>query len=610
MSSSIYTNTGIVEASWNSRGLILHNGVNKSLVRQDNGILWAAVREAHVSKFINIYKSTDNGFTWDSMYSGTFSSGTYKTGITGLNINGPVMHLTLNEDRGILQLFHSFYDTFSGKYGFENFYFTINEDGTITKGNNLSFLIDIDDLFFDVSYNDDIVNIAYVSFSSLIVRSFRHTFPSTADGITTAPGNTYFNLLSTYSKSDNTMHIAILRDNTSNYHLEYIKYNRIDQTFSIPIVITETPLTTINDINIAEDGYGTLCVYWNQLSADESIAYSYYSLSSNNGNTWTTPRLIPSTFGQYNFVDQATNQTTSRTVLMSGLQGFILSYVRNVNNYAKTYVRLLTSNNQGSSYILGDEKIVGFKNDTHTVGLRFFLPASSSLLNINNPGEIRIAYSQGQSTSNFQVDKNPSYFGQKLLNDDAFPNETIIEFEEDFATDNQLLFNFNLLGSTSDNVDYYDEGLIGNITKKYISAFDRMGTSIYLEKYEPIQESQLSDKSGYSLESSIYIKAFVDEINYSYPIPSGNDSFDDYIERDTRSVHIPPSLHLSRTFIINNGNYLKRTVWLMKYAGNEYELSQLVPKFVDNQIVYYTANAYVVGPSRNPFTRTILPSET
>ena len=69
-------------------------------------------------------------------------------------------------------------------------------------------------------------------------------------------------------------------------------------------------------------------------------------------------------------------------------------------------------------------------------------------------------------------------------------------------------------------------------------------------------------------------------------------------------------MFLNRNFLINNGNYLKRTVWIMQYAGNQYELSQLVPKFIDNQILYYTVNAYVVGPSRNPFTRLILPSET
>lgn len=611
MSSNIYTNTGIVEASWNSRGLILHNGVNKSLIRQDNGILWAAVREGHVNQYINIYKSIDNGFTWDRMWSGIFSSTNYKTGITGLNINGPVMHLTINENRNILQLFHSYYDNFNGVYGFENFYFTINNDGTITKGSNLSFGIDQDDLFFDVSYNDDIVNIAYVSFSSLKVRSYRHTFPTTADGIATAAGNTYFNLFSTFIRPDNTMHIAIVSDEGSTYKLNYLLFNRIDQTFSTPRTITQFPVATINDINIAEDGFGNLCAFWNQLSPNGLVANSFYSLSYDNGNNWTTPVSIPVTFGQTSFVDQATNQRASRTVLMAGLQGFILSYVRTQNDYAKTYVRLLTSDDGTiGSYILGDQKTVADKDNTDTVGLRFFLPAANSLINLNNPGEIRVAFSQGQSTSNFQVDKEPSYFGQKLLNDDAFPESFTVEFEEDFALPNELLFSFNLLGSTSDNVDYYAEGLIGNITHKYMSAFERMGTSVYMEKYEPIQESMLSDKSGYSLDSAFYIKVFVDEVNYAFPVPSGNETFDQYIERDTRSVHIPANLHLSRTFLINNGNYLKRTVWLMNYSGNQYELSQLVPKFIDNQIAYYTANAYVVGPSRNPFTRIILPSET
>ena len=48
----------------------------------------------------------------------------------------------------------------------------------------------------------------------------------------------------------------------------------------------------------------------------------------------------------------------------------------------------------------------------------------------------------------------------------------------------------------------------------------------------------------------------------------------------------------------------------MHYAGNQYEVTQVVPKFIDNQIAYYKANMYVVGPSNNPFTKITLPSET
>jgi hypothetical protein len=41
-----------------------------------------------------------------------------------------------------------------------------------------------------------------------------------------------------------------------------------------------------------------------------------------------------------------------------------------------------------------------------------------------------------------------------------------------------------------------------------------------------------------------------------------------------------------------------------------YEISQVVPYFINSQICYYGANGYVVGPSNDPFSRPVLPSET
>jgi len=103
---------------------------------------------------------------------------------------------------------------------------------------------------------------------------------------------------------------------------------------------------------------------------------------------------------------------------------------------------------------------------------------------------------------------------------------------------------------------------------------------------------------------------FIDSIAYSSPVSSGTETFEEQIERDTRQVHIPPNKHLERTIIRNDGNHIKRTVWIMDFGGNKYELTQVVPYILNNQILYYTANAYVVGPTRNPFTRNVLPSET
>lgn len=620
MLANLYTNTGIQEASWNSRGLVLHNAVNKSLIRQDNGTLWAAVREGHVNQYINIYRSTDNGFSWNKMWSGTFAQTVFRTGISGLNTNGPCMHLTINEDLNRLILWHSFFHTSALYYNIQPFTFDITDDGLTriaTSGSNgqavdyLDPVIGADDLWFDVSYTNDIIFLTYVSDGYIIARPFRHTLLSQSDGLVEGTVNTYFNVLSTFAKDNNTLMILILNEADSNtYELQYILFNRISGTFSDPVIITSSPVTRFTDLNIAQDGFGTICAYWTQLSEDDLIATEYYSLSFDNGETWTEPETFELSFGQYDFVDNATNQRAARTVLLHGLQGFMLGYTRGINEHAETYVRLLTSTNgQVDSYVLGEEKNAVSNGDKDIVGLRFFLPPSNSPVDLSNPGEVRVAFSQGRSTSTVQVDAEPSYFGQKLLSDQAFAAPEA-EFEQDYPNENELLINFNLLGSTDENVDYYDEGLIGNLTSKYISAFNKFGTSCSLENYLPIQKSKLSDKSSYSEPENYYVKVFIDELTYSNPTPRGNETFRDYIERDTRTIYLPPQFHLGRTFIINDGNYLKRNVWILNYAGNQYEVTQVVPKFIDNQIVYYKANLYVVGPSNNPFTKIILPSET
>lgn len=617
MPSSIYTNTGIVEASWNSRGLITHNFINKTLIRQDNGILWAAVREGHVGNYINIYRSLDNGFTWKRMWQGTFGATTRRTGISGLNANGPIMHLTLQEDLNLLHLFHSFYDTNDQQYKIELFSFAVTDtstsltrlDSTVQTWLESVFSTNMDSLSFDISYTDDMIYMTYPYYSKLYVRPYRHTYFDTPDGGTNGTSEEdFYDIFSTHADNESILHIVALRDINPNNQICYLKFDRLSGSFTSPVKISEFLQADVIDINITKDGLGTLFVYWSQRTADDLFVNEYYSLSLDDGLSWTDPILIPTTAAQSDFTDHATNQKTARTTVLGCNSGFLLSYVRNYNNKAITYVRTVDYIND--EYSLSHEYTAASHPTKDVVGLRFFRPVGNGKLDLNTKEEIRFAYQIGSGDSTIQVDKAPVYFGQKLLNDEAFVPVTIISYEEDEAMSNQLLFSFNLLGSTSENVDYYAEGLTGPLTKKYESAFSRFGTSVYIEKYEPLQESVLSDKSSYTLDYTYYTKAFFQDLNYGFPVPTSNESFDTYIERDMRKVHLPPDFHLSRTFLINDGNNLKRTVWTLRFDGNDYELSQVVPKFVDNQIVYYTANAYVIGPSRNPFTRTILPSET
>jgi hypothetical protein len=613
MSSAIYTNTGIVESSWNSRGLITHNFINKGLIVQDNGVLWAVVRENFPRKYINIYKSTDNGFSWNNLWSGTFSGSGKSTGISGLNLNGPVMHLVINEKLKLMHLFHSYY---SGGYYIELFTFQIGDNNlTQLLPANESWVedfynVDMDSLAFDISYTDDSIYMTYTYESKIYVRSYLHTNLVTEDGgVNGTDEDNFFDLISTHAEDNTTLHILGLRDFTSTFELAYLSYDKISGTFTTAKTITSIPAADIVDINLCRDGLGNMLAYWSQKSADDTSVTEYYSISYNDGDNWSTPVAIPLTTGQGDFIDNNTTQKSARTVAIECNKGFVLSYVRNLNDKAITYVRTLDYNDSNNTYTLSSESIACSHATKDVVGLRFFRPVGAGKHDIFTKEQIRFGFQLGEGDSTIQRDKIPVYFGQKLLNDEAFQESTIIEYNPDTPTENQLLAEFNLLGSTMDNVDFYAEGLTGEITKKYESAFNRFGTSIYVEQYEPIQESVLADKSSYSLENVFYVKAFFQDINYGFPAPV-NESFDSYMERDLRKLHLPPDFHISRTFLINDGNKLRRSVWLAKFGGNLYELSQVVPKFVDNQIAYYTVNAYVVGPSRNPFTRTILPSET
>ena len=619
MSSSIYTNSGIVHQSYNARGLILHNGVNKSLIRQTDGVLWAAVREGHNYKYINIYKSTDDGFSWTNMYSDTFSTLTRRTGITGLNTTGPVMHLVINEELNRLTLLHSFFETTTEIYKIEPFAFEITETGLtrlVPADDALSSTLittNQDELFFDASYTKNGMFITYVSFSSISVEFYRHTALAEIDGgIKATVIEDYFSILSTIAVSDDVLHIFALRDLGANYELVHLTYDRPSGEFSANHTISNFVAADVADLNIEIDDRGTLCVLWSQENVAGTSINEYYSYSIDDGITWQAPIVIPTTTAQGDFTDIGTGRIAGRTCLLGGIGGFVISYVRKYNNeYSRAYVRLLSYNQDTDTYDLNDEKIAASNNSKDITGIRFFRPSGSILSNVLDAGKIRIAYCKGNTTTAFQVDASPAYFGQKLLEDEAYPSSDLVSWTPDTALPNQLLGNFNLLGDVGTNVDYYDEGLIGNITSKYISAFDKFATTVSFTQYEPNQNSEMSDVSAYDVAQYIYIPIFIQEINYDFPIGNNNTQTQEkYIEQDIRKIHIPPNYHLSRTFIVNNGNYLKRTVWILTYGGNQYEVSQVVPKFIDNQIAYYTANAYVVGPSRNPFSRTILPSET
>lgn len=343
---------------------------------------------------------------------------------------------------------------------------------------------------------------------------------------------------------------------------------------------------------------------------------AYYSISRDDGLTWTSPIKVPRSVGHSAYRDQISGSFRTRTTAMGGSSGFIFSYVRDSENgVPKTYVRVLTTSNQGLTYDLGREKKIGtsITNDTDAVvGLRFFRPSGAALMDIHNPGKISIAIQIREGNSSTSNDILPVRIGQEYLSQSAYPlDEQIEQYDTDIADENTLLVNVNILGSPATNIDYFAEGLTGAYTNKYRSAFDRVGTNSIFYRYEPLIDSEMNDESGYDYPTRINAKVVYEVSSYGFPLGhNAGESYQAYIERDIRQIHLPPDFHIGRTYLVNQGNYFKRTVWTLAFDGNDYEVSQIVPVFIENQIVYYTANLYVIGPSNNPFSKRTLPSET
>jgi len=617
--SNLYTNTGIVDECWNSRGIITHNFITKNMVMTDRNVLYAIFRENGWDKDIKIKMSDDNGFTWKTVKSLSDPGGTLRLLTSEGNSSGPIMHLALTktengrEESLIMYVGNKYVSdplTNETDYRISYVEYTIKEDNTLESATIGTLLTGQDFAVFDISTNNNSIYVTYASYNRLYTRKYFHDAPNinVGSGIFFDGTDNWFNLFSTYLNQDETIDILGVR-NYGNQQLTYVRFDYQSYNFTNPVKIRETSEIDIEDISIGRDGYGNLLVLWHEVPFDNTYSKIFWSMSKDNGVTWSTPSEIIGASNNSDFIDAPLNKPTSRTTLLSGIQGFLIGYVRNRENIGTAYVRTLISYD-GNTYILSDQRVAASHPTKDVTGIRFFQPASNAKINMDNVANVRFAYQLGQGNDANGLDTIPVYFGQKLLSDEAYTDSLYLLREIDTPLQNQLLCSFNLIGSTSENIDYYNQGLIGNITNKYISAFERFGTSIELVRYEPLGQSYLDNKLAYSKFETIFARVFFDDLNYSLPQPSGNDNFVEYIERDTRQIHIPPNIHIGRNFIINLGNKLKRTVWLLKFAGNEYEVTQLVPKFVDNQIAYYTANAYVVGPSRDPFSRVILPSET
>lgn len=620
------TDVGIVYQSFNQRGIVTHRAHTRALVRQSNGVLWAAVRENTTQKFINIYRSSDNGFSWQRMYSGNFTlPDQRKVGLAGLNANGPFMALLVYEKYDRLIFINSYFDNANLVYNTEWWVFQMSTmtrldpdtDTTIPASNVVA--TNSDEMAFYAPYNENAIFLVYVSSAKLTIKVYHPTYQRAAESSTTSGETNLFNVMDAVVDEEGTLHVAILQNGDLNYRLMHYRFTQKGAVLHPPgIITTFDGKPVVMNVNIARDGSGALMVQWGQQALDSSDVDIYLSVATDGGETWSTPTVIPKTIGHSAYVDPATGQLDTRNTLMGGEEGFIIGYTRKAaNSVGRSFVRLITKDELGA-YNVQEEKEIGTavaEADDPVPGLRFFHPVSSKLQSLDEPSYVRIAYQIGEGDSTTQTDTKPVRFGQEQLLQSAYPALLPSEqsgYDLDIADSQSLLVRVNIIGAPNANSDYYALGYTGSITTRYRNAFLRSANDVRLLQFEPRLTSHTNDRTAYEAPVEYAVKAFFEPLTYDDPttVTAALEPYQAVIERDVRKVFLQPDFHLSRTFLLNKGNYFKRTVWLMNYDGVDYEITQVVPFIVRDQIAYYQANAYVVGPVRDPFARSILPSET
>lgn len=359
---------------------------------------------------------------------------------------------------------------------------------------------------------------------------------------------------------------------------------------------------TPSDIGVDKDGWGTVGVAWSETNETGTSGDIKYALSLDDGGSFSVSGTLPAPVGTSGYQDNWANTaaagsgTLHSTRILGSLDvGFHIAgiFEDQSTGQPQSYINELGTPD-GATYTPSGWVKVATRDDQSITGHEYFRPMNEDFAFIGEKQDTHVAYLIGKGTNQYGTDSSRVSVFQERLTNRAYPN----------PISNDLL--------TQSNVDFHASGMIGTHTTKYEDVFTKNGVSGHIIKYIPVSEATVEGESAYSKSTESNTQIFFDSISYNRPATesTATNSQTAAVERDIRKIFIRPDFFMERVFITNDGGYLKRTIWMTEHLGNRYEITQIVPKFIDDQICFYEANAFVVGPSNNPFSRITLPSET
>jgi len=607
------TNTAIEFKSQNSRGVSLNGSTaaNKSCYIDRSGNLWAAFYDTN--RNINIYYSSDNGFTWGTVSSvnawpreGTYQGSPlyfmqsealgrlYLVAAGGVIFELDATALERNQTPTILlasiveeYIGAPYYEYITGQDGYRDGLFTLCGDPDSTF------------YMFYSKTGGNLLKCAEYSMVNGTRAQFTYIELWSSDDTQSTISSTE---LLDCVKTGNSCYV-VFTDFDDNFR--FVNYDALNHTFGTAITVSEGT-SLLKDPSIAVDGLGNILTAYgntNVAGTDIDIKMGF----SIDGVTWSTS-AVTKAFNTTVFADPTTSSLEVRLQLLGNVAGgFLMSAIFN-NSIGKSTLYIKEISETG---VQGDWKIVNTK-DAQITGAQFFRPLEDRLPYFGTKDNLRMAFQVGEGNNQHGDDTVSTSIYQEPITSRAYavsPDSDTLALDP--LTSGMLRVDFSVIGSLESNVDYYNENVVGDYTEAYVGAMDKIGVSIKVKSYEPVQTSTDTGKGSYEVPTDYTTKVLIDPQTYDFPSIAKEDSvFTQYIERDIRKGFFKPNFFMGRTFLLNNGGFIKRTVWTVDFIGNTYEVSQLVPRFINNEICFYEANLYVVGPSNDPFRKVTLPSET
>lgn len=341
---------------------------------------------------------------------------------------------------------------------------------------------------------------------------------------------------------------------------------------------------------IDADGLGNLCVNYYRVDAG-SVCSGYYAISNDKGHSWKNI-YNPPPAGYSGYYDSLTGLPAGSTDVLAGMSGFLISQIFDKDNSHDLFVKQIPSYVVDTTVSTDEWKKVNSIEGDVLAG-KFFRYTNELRPTLGDKSGIRMAYQMGKANETNGFSSVTSTIYHEKLTNNAYPIE------------------FTGTSYAGYYMNYYASGLIGELTTLYSEKVDSLGMYYSFTKYDPNPDSEVNGIGAYSSPVTSEYKACVDPGSYGFPsVAKNNTDFSEYIQRDSRKMFYKADTFLDRTFVMNKGGILKRTIWTIRIMGNDYEIAQIVPRWLDGKLIHYEANLYIVSPGNDPWSKIILPSET